>query len=87
MSDMKAPKVPKPIRYAIPLDVILTLIAACISSPDRLIVSLLADTGLRRMELANIKLSDINLDDRIITVWGSETAVCPIADNHSPVYV
>ncbi len=69
-SDMKAPKVPKPIRHAVPLDAIPTLIAACNSSRDRLIVSLLADTGLRRMELANIKLSDINLDDRIITVWG-----------------
>ena len=69
-SDMKAPKVPKPIRHAVPLDAIPTLIAACNSSRDRLIVSLLADTGLRRMELANIRLSDINLDDRIITVWG-----------------
>ena len=69
-SDMKAPKVPKPIRHAVLLDAIPTLIAACNSSRDRLIVSLLADTGLRRMELANIKLSDINLDDRIITVWG-----------------
>jgi len=69
-SDMKAPKVPKPIRYAVPLDAIPALMTACNSSQDRLIVSLLADTGLRRKELANITLSDINLDDRIITVWG-----------------
>jgi len=62
--------VPKPIRHAVPLDAIPTLIATCNSSRDRLIVSLLADTGLRRMELANIRLSDINLDNRIITVWG-----------------
>ena len=66
---MKAPKVPKPIWHAVPLDAIPILIAACNSSRDRLIVSLLADTGLRRMELANIRLSDINLDNRIIIVW------------------
>ena len=67
---MKAPKVPKPIRYAVPLDALGTLLAACECDRDRLIVSLLADTGIRRSELASIRLTDVDVPSGTIRVWG-----------------
>ena len=67
---MVAPKVPKPIRPTVPLDAIQTLLEASTTSLDRLLVTLLADTGLRRREVANIKLKDIDQTSKVIKVWG-----------------
>ena len=67
---MAAPKVPKPLRSTVPLESITTLMAASTTLLDRLIITLLADTGLRRLEAARIKASDIDQDSRTITVWG-----------------
>ena len=67
---MKAPKVPKPIRHTVPLDAVPTLMAACIEVRDKLIISLLADTGVRRSELAAILVRDIDASRRTIKIWG-----------------
>ena len=63
-------KVPKPLRRTVALSDLPVLLAACEGTRDRLVISLLADTGLRRSELAQVKLSDIDLDSSIIRVWG-----------------
>ena len=66
---MAAPKVPKPLRPTVPLESITTSIAASTTLLERLLVALLADTGLRGLEAARIKASDIDQDSRTITVW------------------
>jgi site-specific recombinase XerD len=63
-------KVPKPLRYTVPVEAIPTLLAACESPRDRLIVSMLADTGLRLSELAGITESNIDRHSQTIRVWG-----------------
>lgn len=40
------------------------------SSRDKLIVSLLADTGLRRAELCSVNWADVEQEQDIIRVWG-----------------
>ena len=67
---MVAPRVPKPLRYAVPVDVISRLLVAAESTLVRLIVSLLADTGLRRAELCSVDWSDIDRNSDTIRVWG-----------------
>ena len=67
---MKAPKVPKPIRHTVPLDAFPTLLAACDEVRDKLILALLADTGVRRSELAAILVRDIDTNRRTIKIWG-----------------
>ncbi|MFQ6029964.1 MAG: tyrosine-type recombinase/integrase [Dehalococcoidia bacterium] len=67
---MKAPKVPKPLRYAVKLEDIATLLESAKSVRDKLIISMLADTGLRRSELLGIGLDDIDLERQVIKVWG-----------------
>ena len=70
MVNMKAPKVPAPLRYSVDLDAIPVLLAACDNLRDKLVVSLLADTGLRLSELASLKVGDIDLEENSIAVWG-----------------
>ena len=70
MINMKAPKVPVPLRYSVDLSAIPALLAACDNPRDRLIVSLLADTGLRLSELVSVRVDDINMEEKSITVWG-----------------
>ena len=70
MVNMKAPKVPAPLRYSVDLDAIPVLLAACQNLRDKLVVSLLADTGLRLSELASLRVGDIDLEESSIAVWG-----------------
>ena len=63
-------KVPKPLRHAVGIEDIPTLLAACQSIRDKLIVSMLADTGLRLSELAGIRLGDMDLPKQTMTVMG-----------------
>ena len=67
---MKAPKVPKPLRHAVSVENIPRLLAACDAVRDKLIVLMLADTGLRLSELASIDLDGIDFQKQIIRVWG-----------------
>jgi len=57
---MVAPKVPKPLRPAVGLDDVATLLDVTESTRDKLIISLLADTGLRRAELCNVNWSEVD---------------------------
>ena len=70
MANLKAPKVPKPLRPALTTEQINALLKCCMTQRDKLIVSLLADTGLRLSELANIERKDIDIQTRTIVVWG-----------------
>ena len=70
MTSLRAPKVPKPIRPSLSQDSLIKLLNNCLNLRDKLIVSLLADTGLRLSELANIEQADIDQESKIISVWG-----------------
>jgi len=70
MVNMKPPKVPAPLRYSVDLDAIPVLLAACQNLRDKLVVSLLPDTGLRLSELASLKVGDVELEESSIVVWG-----------------
>jgi site-specific recombinase XerD len=63
-------KVPKPLRNTVQLASIPTLLSACDTVRDKLIVSLLADTGLRLSELAAIRLADVDLSLCVVRCWG-----------------
>jgi integrase/recombinase XerC/integrase/recombinase XerD len=67
---MKAPKVPKPLRYVVSLKDVAKLLESADNVRDKLIVSMLADTGLRRSELASIRILDVDTDTHILRVWG-----------------
>ena len=67
---MQAPKTPAPILPRPTLPEIRKLIEAATTPRDKAIVSLMADTGFRRGEIAGIKLVDINWESRIVKVWG-----------------
>ena len=70
MANLKAPKVPKPLRPSLSLKDLTKLLNHSSKLRDKLILALLADTGLRLSELANINESDIDLPNRTIVVWG-----------------
>ncbi len=79
LNKMKAPKVPKPLRHAVKLDDVIRLLAECATIRDKLIVSMLADTGLRRSELASIDVEGVDPERKTIKVWGKgakERVVC-----------
>ena len=63
-------KSPKPLRYTLSLDALKNLLKGCDTSTQLLTVMLLADTGVRRAELASIKVADIDLDSRTIMIEG-----------------
>ena len=70
MVNMNPSKDPAPLRYSVDLDAIPVLLAACDNLRDKLVVSLLADTGLRLSELASLRVEDVNLKESSIAVWG-----------------
>ena len=70
MANLRAPKVPKPLRQSLSLKDLTKLLNHSSKLRDKLILALLADTGLRLSELANIYKSDIDLPNRTIVVWG-----------------
>ena len=63
-------KVPKPLRPAVKASDIPRLLKACDSTRDKLVVAMLADTGLRLSELASIYPGDVDLERDTIIVWG-----------------
>ena len=63
-------KVPKPIRHVVEVGSIESLLAACTDGRHKLVVTMLADTGLRLSELASVKVEDIDMGSRTIRVWG-----------------
>ena len=67
---LRCPRVPKPLRYAVPASDLPKLLDACPTLRYKLIVSLLADTGLRLSELAGLLVENINLPDSTFSIWG-----------------
>jgi len=67
------PKLPDIIKPAFSDDELRAIINSCTGSlgmRNRAMILVLIDTGIRREELANLKITDINLDARLISVIG-----------------
>jgi len=67
---VEALKVEKKIMPSLTTEQVDTLINAAYSLRDKCIISLLADSGMRLNELANIKAQDVDWESYIVTVWG-----------------
>ena len=67
-SVIEPPKTPKDILYTVTPESVRLLIAAASGLRDKAIISLHADSGVRRSELANIQVEDIDLERHRITV-------------------
>jgi integrase/recombinase XerC/integrase/recombinase XerD len=65
-----APKVEKKILPSLTTEQVDTLINIAHNQRDRCIISLLADSGIRLNELANIKVKDIDWSNYTVTIWG-----------------
>ena len=70
MASIAGPKTPDVILHTITPDDVGRLIAATENSRNKAIIALLADSGVRRSELACIQLSDVELDRNRIKVSG-----------------
>ena len=80
MARMRPPRVPEQPPEVLSDDKIRRLLKACggrdfDSRRDMAIIRLLLDTGLRRTELANLKLEDLDLDGQTVTVMGKSSRV------------
>ena len=82
---MESPKVPKPLRVGAGLADVKILLDAAQSSRDKSIVSLLADTGLRRSEACSIKWEDIDRENDTGLGKGRETKSCSIR-SYNPLF-
>jgi site-specific recombinase XerD len=67
---MQAPKTPKLVLPRPTLSEIAKLLELAPSPRDKALISLMADTGFRRCEIAGIQLGDIRWDTRLIKVMG-----------------
>jgi integrase len=65
-----APKTPNKVLYTITPNVVGMLIEAASCARDKAMISLLADSGVRRGEIASIEVSDLDLERRRIKVLG-----------------
>jgi site-specific recombinase XerD len=79
MENIKPPKVPEPRTVMLTKEQTKALLASCAgkdftSRRDTAIVLLLADTGMRRMELAGLTVEDLDLRGRVVTVEGKGDA-------------
>lgn len=70
MLGMKPPRVPKAIHRALSEDDAAALLAACIDSRERLIVTLGLQLGIRRAEIAALEVGDVDVTARVIDVNG-----------------
>ena len=64
---MNPPKVPEPVRYAVKLEDLPKLLDPAVAVRHKPIVSMLADTSLRRAELCSVGWADIDQDGDTIS--------------------
>jgi site-specific recombinase XerD len=67
---VEAPKTPNKVLYTQTLDKVMRLIEAASCTRDKAIISLLADSGARRSEIASIIAADVDLQHNRIRVMG-----------------
>jgi site-specific recombinase XerD len=65
-----APKIPELILPSLTMEQVMTLIDACPNIRDKTIIALFTESGLRKSELTNIKLADIDWQNRTVRVLG-----------------
>jgi site-specific recombinase XerD len=75
MGNVRAPKVPDPRTVMLTTEQLRALLAGCagkdlVPRRDRAIIMTLADTGMRRAELAGLTLDDLDLRGRLCYVTG-----------------
>ena len=90
MVSIKPPKVPEPRTEMLTKEQTKALLAECAgkdftSHRDTAIILLLADTGMRRMELANLTTEDLDLRGRVVAVEGKGDASHRKRHRTSPV--
>jgi len=80
MLKMKSPKIPEQPPEVLSLEDIKAILKACegkdfLARRDMAIMRLLIDTGLRRGELAGLKMEDVELDAQTVTVIGKGSRI------------
>ena len=70
MDEIDPPKLPKKLMNAVTAEQVPVLIKEARCTRDRAIISLLADSGVRRFELCNISVVDVDMDNSRIRVRG-----------------
>lgn len=80
MSKMKPPKIPEQPPEVLTFEDLKAILKACegkdfFARRDMAIIRLLIDTGLRRGELAGLKMEDVDLDAQAVTVMGKGARV------------
>ena len=63
-------KVPNADRYALSAEQLTLLVEACDTDIHSVVVTLLADTGFRRSELAYIRIDDLDMNAQTIRIMG-----------------
>lgn len=85
---LKAPKKPRTQPRGLPADAVTAALRACPDQRARLIIVLMVQLGLRRMEVAGLDCADVDLTNRVLIVRGKggHERVLPItAEAHDEV--
>lgn len=67
---LDAPKVERPIPPSLTVEQVNSLLQQVDKIRDKAIIALLADSGMRLREIANIKAKDIDWASNTVTIWG-----------------
>jgi len=70
LQKVEAPKLPSPILPSLTLEQVQYLINEAETLRDRCIISLLADSGMRLNEIANISADNIDWVNKTVIIWG-----------------
>ncbi len=70
LAKVDVPKVTKRILPSLTSEQVEYVVEQAETLRDKAMVSLFADSGMRLSELASVKASQIDWDDRLITIWG-----------------
>jgi site-specific recombinase XerD len=70
LAKVDVPKVTKQILPSLTSEQVECVIEQAETLRDKALVSLFADSGMRLSELASVKASQIDWDNRLITIWG-----------------